>query len=260
MTHTLQKLHERRGTTLVELIVCMGLLGIFCVALIALIHPCAEMFTRVQSLSRAQMVGDTVIDTLRGEVLHAQGTIRFTDSDPTNPDTVFGYNAVEKSSAGNAVEFLKDGYYEVIDAGAVPTEYYRKQDAPIVINGSTGTLHQRYYTKLSDSDTATYNGSYYLYKKGAAYAGYAYTNTFADGFYMGNTVRLLFELQGWYDDETIGRARATSIKVTVTVLRPGTTAAEEPVVLSTQQAILDLMDEPVLLMEGHDAPPARVGE
>ena len=100
-------LRERRGTTLVELVVSMLLLSIFLLAATSLIRPCAEIFLRMQNLSRAQMISDTVVDYLQGELLHAQGTLRLCDTgydyDEDSADKVFA--AAADGSRGKAVEF-----------------------------------------------------------------------------------------------------------------------------------------------------------
>lgn len=85
-----QRLKNQNGTTLVELIVCMVLLAIFTLAAVTLIQPSAQAYMDIQQQTRAQNLADALIETIRGEVLEANGYIRFTDgaTDPKNLDSV----------------------------------------------------------------------------------------------------------------------------------------------------------------------------
>lgn len=84
-------LKNKRGTTLVELVVCMVLLSLFTLAAVTLIQPSAQAYMQVQQQTRAQNLADALIETIRGELLNANGYIRFADgaTDITNLDTVF---------------------------------------------------------------------------------------------------------------------------------------------------------------------------
>ena len=73
-----QRLKNQNGTTLVELIVCMVLLAIFTLAAVTLIQPSAQAYMDIQQQTRAQNLADALIETIRGEVLEANGYIRFT--------------------------------------------------------------------------------------------------------------------------------------------------------------------------------------
>ena len=86
-----QRLKNQNGTTLVELIVCMVLLAIFTLAAVTLIQPSAQAYMDIQQQTRAQNLADALIETIRGEMLEANGYIRFTDgaTDPNNLDSVF---------------------------------------------------------------------------------------------------------------------------------------------------------------------------
>lgn len=87
----MKQLQNKRGTTLVELIVCMVLLSILTLAAVTLIRPSAQAYRDIQLQTRAQNLADALIETIRGEVLDANGYIRFTNgaTDSANPDSVF---------------------------------------------------------------------------------------------------------------------------------------------------------------------------
>ena len=60
-----QLLKNKKGTTLVELVVCMVLLSLFTVAAVTLIQPSAKAFQQIQNQTRAQNpVSYTHLDTL----------------------------------------------------------------------------------------------------------------------------------------------------------------------------------------------------
>ena len=75
----MKQLQNKRGTTLVELIVCMVLLSILTLAAVTLIRPSAQAYRDIQLQTRAQNLADALIETIRGEVLDANGYIRFTN-------------------------------------------------------------------------------------------------------------------------------------------------------------------------------------
>ena len=55
-----QLLKNKKGTTLVELVVCMVLLSLFTVAAVTLIQPSAKAFQQIQNQTRAQNLADAV--------------------------------------------------------------------------------------------------------------------------------------------------------------------------------------------------------
>ena len=69
MTRRTSKFHRRsrKGTTLVELIVALTLTMLFAVVCIALINPIERMYQSTVKISRAQLLADTVIDSIRKE-------------------------------------------------------------------------------------------------------------------------------------------------------------------------------------------------
>ena len=117
-----QRLKNQNGTTLVELIVCMVLLAIFTLAAVTLIQPSAQAYMDIQQQTRAQNLADALIETIRGEVLEANGYIRFTDgaTDPSKPDSVFESKGNDYSK-GTALEFsVYPNHIELIDKDCVP--------------------------------------------------------------------------------------------------------------------------------------------
>ena len=117
----MKQLQNKRGTTLVELIVCMVLLSILTLAAVTLIRPSAQAYRDIQQQTRAQNLADALIETIRGEVLDANGYIRFTNgaTDSANLDSVF--DAQTSYSDGTALEFsVYPNHVELIDKDLVP--------------------------------------------------------------------------------------------------------------------------------------------
>ncbi len=113
-----QRLKNQNGTTLVELIVCMVLLSLFTLAAVTLIQPSAQAYMDIQQQTRAQNLADALIETIRGEVLEANGYIRFTDgaTDLNNLDSVFASKGNEYSQTGTALESsVYPNHIELID-------------------------------------------------------------------------------------------------------------------------------------------------
>ena len=99
-----QRLKNQNGTTLVELIVCMVLLSLFTLAAVTLIQPSAQAYMDIQQQTRAQNLADALIETIRGEVLEANGYIRFTDGAKIPGDSKegenTGYDCIFKEKTG----------------------------------------------------------------------------------------------------------------------------------------------------------------
>lgn len=73
----------------------MVLLSLFTLAAVTLIQPSAQAYMQVQQQTRAQNLADALIETIRGELLNANGYIRFADGATGNDfDTVFDKKVV----------------------------------------------------------------------------------------------------------------------------------------------------------------------
>lgn len=254
-----------RGTTLVELIVCMALLGVFSVACIALLQPCAALFTEMQQQTRAQTLADAVLESLRGDLLQADGYIRFADADLTgsNPAQVFEKSAVY--AQGSALEYhVPEGKAVVIDAGALPetvmtatglTKPDNYSGATADIPNPIGTVHLRYFdmdsSKLTDSSGRPYTAQALRRldpEDKARQIAYNYTDSYPLGAYMnGMRVQLHFYVRsyaGMGQSGILESPRISSLTVQVVVY---TGPAADPNVLCIQKGIIPLPNEPILL-------------
>lgn len=225
------------GVTLVELIVSLALVGIFCAVLVALIQPFNAMFTRIQSRYEAQSVADTILEDMRGELLHAQTAIRFGSSSSAQASAVFASQGAD-ATGGSVVEFLnEDGFVELIDAGIVPqTQLYRTNDASLGVAEAmaAGTVHQRYFAAFSNEGGLT-SGLNYYYRDASGYRARAVSELHDEKFYMSHTVSLHFEAVFDKNEPT----KVKALHVTVAVMN-----AAGDTVICTQDATIDLVDEP----------------
>ena len=236
-------LKNKRGTTLVELVVCMVLLSLFTLAAVTLIQPSAQAYMQVQQQTRAQNLADALIETIRGELLNANGYIRFADgaTDITNLDTVFeGKTGV---SNGTALEFnVNSNYIELIDKDKVPA--LTKADGTQLLsldaaNELDGYLHMRFYQQ-EEVKSAKSNPP--------SYVPYAYTTAYPKDAYMGMFISdLQFYARSYTKAEGEKYAHVTALTVVLTVAQKD--AQGKAVPLCTQKAIAPLPGAPVYIEE-----------
>lgn len=234
-------LKNKRGTTLVELVVCMVLLSLFTLAAVTLIQPSAQAYMQVQQQTRAQNLADALIETIRGELLNANGYIRFADgaTDITNLDTVFeGKTGV---SNGTALEFnVNSNYIELIDKDKVPA--LTKADGTQLLsldaaNELDGYLHMRFYQQ-EEVKSAKSNPP--------SYVPYAYTTAYPKDAYMGMFIsNLQFYARSYTKAEGEKYAHVTALTVVLTVAQKD--AQGNAVPLCTQKAIVPLPGAPVYI-------------
>ena len=248
-----QRLKNQNGTTLVELIVCMVLLAIFTLAAVTLIQPSAQAYMDIQQQTRAQNLADALIETIRGEVLEANGYIRFTDgaTDPNNLDSVFASKG-DDYSKGTALEFsVYPNHIELIDKDCVPP--LTKTDGTALLtpeqaNVLNGYLHMRFYQQSgadnSPQHTATDENTKQVTQK---YVAYAYTTAYPKDAYMGLYIKDLHFYARSYQKPKNGSkyARVTAITVVLTIAKKD--ANGQSVTLCTQKAIIALPGEPVYI-------------
>lgn len=255
---TRRLLRDRQGTTMVELVVCMLLVAIFALAAVSLIRPCAQVFLRMQSLFRAQMVSDTVVDYLKGELLHARGTLRLCEGSDGDPGAVF--LPAPEGGSGSAVEFQaavsadRAVVYRLIDAGTVPRTVSTRTGAPAVFEEArpAGVLHERYFLPAA--------GGGYLYRSGGAYCAYAGTDAFPAEFYRGMAVRLHFSVYSWRERAPGEPLRVTALDLRVDVYADARASENDDAPLYSRRAILDLAEAPVLVQGSSPAREAEMDE
>lgn len=243
-------LKNKRGTTLVELVVCMVLLSLFTLAAVTLIQPSAQAYMQVQQQTRAQNLADALIETIRGELLNANGYIRFADgaTDITNLDTVFeGKTGV---SSGTALEFsVYPNHIELIDKDKVPA--LTKADGTQLLsldaaNELDGYLHMRFYLQEKN----TYKPQHKVTSEGTDLpnVAYAYTTAYPKDAYIGMFIsNLQFYARSYTKAEGEKYAHVTALTVVLTVAQKD--AQGKAVPLCTQKVIVPLPGAPVYIEE-----------
>ena len=239
----MKQLQNKRGTTLVELIVCMVLLSILTLAAVTLIRPSAQAYRDIQQQTRAQNLADALIETIRGEVLDANGYIRFTNgaTDSANLDSVF--DAQTSYSDGTALEFsVYPNHVELIDKDLVPALKNSKGKDLLTqaqAEELNGYLHMRFYQQ-EQSDFAP------LHEKDGEKIAYAYTTAYPKESYMGLYISdLHFYARSWAQENDTDTPRITAMTVVITVVKRDSSGNDVP--LCTQKAIVPLPGEPVIL-------------
>ena len=235
-------LKNKRGTTLVELVVCMVLLSLFTLAAVTLIQPSAQAYMQVQQQTRAQNLADALIETIRGELLNANGYIRFADgATDNNFDTVFDKKI--GVSSGTALELsVYPNHIELIDKDKVPA--LTKADGTPLLSQETaneldGYLHMRFYQQEEVKSAKSNSPSY---------VPYAYTTAYPKDAYMGMFISdLQFYARSYTKAEGEKYAHVTALTVVLTVAQKD--AQGKAVPLCTQKAIVPLPGAPVYIEE-----------
>lgn len=241
-------LKNKRGTTLVELVVCMVLLSLFTLAAVTLIQPSAQAYMQVQQQTRAQNLADALIETIRGELLNANGYIRFTDGATDGDlDKVFGTKA--GVSSGTALEFsVYPNHIELIDKDKVPA--LTKADGTPLLSQETaneldGYLH--FYLQEKNAYKPQHEVTLESGTK-LPYVAYAYTTAYPKDAYMGMFISdLQFYARSYTKAEGEKYAHVTALTVVLTVAQKD--AQGKAVPLCTQKAIVPLPGAPVYIEE-----------
>ena len=245
-------LNNKKGTTLVELIVCLVLLALFGTAAVTLVKPCAEAYIEVQQLTRAQNLADALTETIRGELADADGTISIVNAatDKGTKDDIF---KTARLTEGTALRFtVENNYVEVLDAGYVPMLYNMEVGSSYIYSPPTATggttsaplenyLHMRFYkldgTTIKHSRPAASG-------KNEVDCVYAYTTAYPNGDYMGLIISdLKFYARGWEREKDTGKVRLTSLSMQLTIAKPSSDGvASTPVYTAT--AVIPLPGAP----------------
>lgn len=243
-------LKNKRGTTLVELVVCMVLLSLFTLAAVTLIQPSAQAYMQVQQQTRAQNLADALIETIRGELLNANGYIRFADgATDSNLDKVF--DPKTGVSSGTALEFnVTSNYIELIDKDKVPA-LTKADGTPLLsldaANELDGYLHMRFYLQEKNIYKPQHEVTLESGTK-LPYVAYAYTTAYPKDAYMGMFISdLQFYARSYTKAEGEKYAHVTALTVVLTVAQKD--AQGKAVPLCTQKAIVPLPGAPVYIEE-----------
>lgn len=186
MRKWLRILKERKGTTLVEMLVCLTLISIMLSMAAGALSSASRIFIRIQKQQYAQSILDTVMTELRNQTKDATTYVKIYE----NGENIAGNDG---KTSGNAIEFMNSmGYVVLLSTdGCESTKLYVKdtllseQDAV-----EKGRLLARYYSKKPDQT--------YIYQKsegtGDTLVARAMAEAFGTGFYMKNYLNVVYSV------------------------------------------------------------------
>ena len=244
MRRITRKRRSKMAMTMVELIVTMALTSIFAGACVVLILPIERIYMHVTDLSRAQLLADTCVDTLRKECAKTyietpDDVLIFNDDDFDGSTVKMGTGTQAPLPKGNVLLLrknvtywesiastpnyeLKRSLYDAIltaegaeaETGAVTSRAIYRMFLPDPSNPSPDTakgfVHFGYYEKIGISD----------------YDYYDFTNPFTSATYRDFKVKLEFD----------GISKTTDnlpayVNCTVTVTKNGTAVYQRKTIL-----------------------------
>ena len=199
---------SKRGLTLVELVVAMALTMIFMASCIMLVYPVEKIYTHTNDLSRAQLIADAVVDSMRAECSNANisqtGDVYVMSNKGDGPA-----NSTANASCGNVLFIRRNNtYFESIAANYTITDtHYGLVENADIYDGdnynASGDIRTRAIYRLYSSGAAELNAGYvhfgyFRLGEGAtagnptSWTAYDFTNPFTNGAYGRFTVSLEF--------------------------------------------------------------------
>ena len=195
MKRILRNRKTRKAMTLVELVVAMALTAIFAASCILLVLPVERIYTRSTDVSRAQLVADAVVDSLRTECantyIEGRGDVvigNFTgDADnllTVTPDSSGSVLVISKNSEYCETIFSKkaitknlyDSHFKDADTlidnkitSLAIHKLFEKDDSPEI---KSGYVHFGYYKSAYDASNRIMPDEYYDITNPFPYATY----------------------------------------------------------------------------------------
>jgi len=176
-------LKEKKGMTMVEMLVCLVLISSMLAMAAGTLASASRIFIRVQKMQYAQSILDTVMTELRSQTQDATNYVKiYTKGDEIAENT--------GKTTGNAIEFMNSMGYVVLltTDGCSTTELYvgdtllSTQD-PV----EKGQLLTRYYSRNADKT--------YVYQKAdGTLVARAQAAAFGKGFYMKNYLDVVYTI------------------------------------------------------------------
>ena len=219
---------SKKGITLVELVAAMALTAIFALACVMLILPVTKIYRHTLAESRAQLVADTVVDSLRAEcskaIITSTGDVWI-----ANPDNYVGsiMTTAEPSKEGGSVLIFRrnetycetiastldytiddpdgDIYKDILEKDMAEDKYKSVgENSESVYSRSiynmdpsdreAGIIHYGYYKNVP-VEVTTFSGQKYTYVCPQEY--YDFTNPYSKSTYQDYKVRLNFHNIGF---------------------------------------------------------------
>lgn len=187
-----KRLNDKSGTTLVEILVTLLLIGIMLSMAAATLSSAAKVFLRVQKTQYAQSILDTVMTELRTVSSDAVEYVKIYEK---------GTDIAEKGGniSGKAIEFMNsDSYVELVTTEVDPydstvTLYDSDmQQTTTKEKMNAGQIYTRYYT--TEAAATASSGATYIYSAGRYLVARAIEAAYGEGFYMGNYVKITYSV------------------------------------------------------------------
>lgn len=202
----------KKATTLIELVVAMALTALFAAACVMLILPVGKIYTHTTDISRAQLLADTIVYSLRTECsksyITGNGDVWIGNSGNQRSDS-----AEPSGSSGQVLVFRKNAdYCETIfsNEGILDSSYQEiKADSTLLDGVITDRAVFRLFDPSAESTSETNAGFiHYGYYKSTGgtdspvvpYEYYDFTNPFSCATYREYTADLTFSSIGYDKD------------------------------------------------------------
>ena len=203
---------SRKGVTLVELVVCMALTSIFAIVCIGLINPIERMYSYSQDTGRAQLLADSIVDSLRQEcenaMLDGETSVWIasrSDFGSLDDSVLIDEALNNKANEGDVLVFKRNaGFCEALYSCFPVTTQARDE----IVNGEGGA--NRSVAALFDSEDSVKRGIVHLGYYKSAYQDdypvpserYDYTNPIPAAAYSDFTVALTFRNMEYAESAT----------------------------------------------------------
>ena len=217
---------SKKGVTLVELVVSMTLVAIFAVVCVSLINPIERIYQHTVKLSHAQLIADTIVDSIRKECDDVDNSEESSVwiAEKSGDDASSLINKVNPEDSGSILIMRRNGNYcEAIFSCLKITESDLNSVTDTPMTGSS--YSHAASSLLADSDTHNRESGYvhfgYYQAKDnnngvTPYKAYDYTNPLTASTYEGYTVTLKFKGLGYKTDSN-GVKHPTFVRVDVNV-------------------------------------------
>lgn len=217
---------SKKGITLVELIVAMTLTSIFAVLCVMLINPIERTYKSTLKLARAQLLADTLIDSIRKEcddVRHDEKTdVWITDLSGSDDSQLRNAGPANKADSGNTLVIRRNNNFaESIYAGAgINSDISNVVDNTLTPTGTAHAVETLMKTDPVNLKSGYVHFGYYQGKEDDAgfypIEAYDYTNPVMAKTYGNFTVELNFSDLALKDDKY-----PAYVMCTVTIMENG---------------------------------------
>ena len=206
--------HSRKGVTLVELVVCMTLTSIFAVVCIGLINPIERIYNHSQETGRAQLIADTVLDSLRQECANTmssdESAVWIANSGDfasmTDDSALFDPDLRHDRTEGDVLVFRRSNTHCEAIYSCVPVSQTNRDNAVTNAEGQSRSVVSLFESEDSIKQGIVHFGYYTLTESADGYPipaeSYDYTNPVPSATYGDYSVAVKFKNIGYAVSDT----------------------------------------------------------